>query len=109
VSPFGLEHRSIYLRPVHPKEAAVIQIRPTSSPATSAGSGETIDQTEENAPPSSIDPNETTGANADPVAKFGAINGLHALAQRSANFGGKDPFAHGDAAPTRTAPVLYTN
>ena len=98
----------MYLRPVHPKEAAVIQIRPTSSPATSAGSGETIDQTEENAPPSSIDPNETAGANADPVAKFGAINGLHALAQRSANFGGKDPFAHGDVAPDRNAPVLYT-
>lgn len=88
----------------------MIQIRPSTSSPAPATTGDRLDQTEGTDPASGSDANPATAdSNVDPLAKFGALNGLHVLA-RSAGPAGKDPFAHGDAAPARNAaPVLYSD
>ena len=89
----------------------MIQIRPTSSPATAAVSGEALDETETAGPSSNTDIEQAATSATDVLAKFGAFNGLHEFAHRFADPGRttKDPWARDEAAPSRNAPVLYIN
>jgi hypothetical protein len=87
----------------------VVEVRPSSISATSVAATDPAELANDAA--AGTDPNQSTSAgdvaNIDPLARFGALNGLHMLAQR-ADSGAKNPLGSQDGPPIKTGPVLYS-